>query len=362
MFSPLTYLEWINERHDAVEFDLASSVLPATPTQPDEIREQADRPQDETLSDAIAATYPTAEPSDVVVTAGASHANLLVAMAAITRANRDGVASPTVAVESPGYEPLVETPRGLGASIERVPRPADREYDVDLAALEDTVDEKTALVTITNRHNPSGRLLDRERLAEVAAVVSSVDATLLVDEVYAPLVLPDDRNATGAIGAPTAAGLPNTVVTQSLTKFFGAGGLRIGWIVADRSIGSTIGEMATHVPVVSHPSMELAHRILAEPRFEDGARDLLADNYALLEAFADRPDLTGQSFRGSSFAFLEHTSADGDEVAAASMEDDVLVVPGRFFGDRNRFRICVCQETTTVERGLDRLGAALDEL
>ena len=362
MFSALSYLEWMNDHHRRVDVDLASSVLPATPKSPQEIRTQTPNPPNQSLATAIAARYPNVDENAVVVTAGATHANLLVAMATITRAHQRGVETPTVVVESPGYEPLVETPRGLGATIDRVPRPAECDYDVDLGALKDTLSTDTALVTITNRHNPSGRLLDRQRLAEIATVVGEVDAILLVDEVYAPLVLPDDVEAHGAIGAPTAAGLPNTVSSQSVTKFYGAAGLRIGWLIADQSIRSTIARMVNHVPVVSHPSKELAHRLVVDSAVEDHARTLLARNYAHLTAFADRNDLSGRPFRGSSFAYLAHESADGDEVATAAMDAGVLVVPGRFFGDRERFRICVCQPTPTVEQGLAALEAVLNGL
>ena len=361
MFSPLSYLDWIGEHHRRVDVDLASSVLRGN-----EIGYAAllDRqvPGDRSLDEHIADHYPDVNPAMVEPTAGATHANFLVAMAALSRSIDAGISTPEIVVESPGYEPLVETPRGLGARITRLSRPRCQNYGVDLAALEKSLSEGTALVTISNRHNPSGRLLDRDRLAEIAGVVQTRDALLLVDEVYAPLVRSEKTDPAGAIGGPTAAGLPNTIITQSLTKFFGFPGLRCGWLIANEPIRSYVETMTSHLPVLSQPSMDLAGRILTNDRFEERSRSLLERNYDRLAAFADRDTIVGHPFPGSSFAFLGHKSADGDAVVEAAKDAGVLVVPGRFFGAPNRFRVCACRPTDTVERGIGRLGAVVDGL
>ncbi len=361
MFGPLTYLDWIEEHHRGVEVDLASSVLQGNEVEYTTLFDQQ-VPGGRAFEAHIADQYPGVDPSLVVPTAGATHANFLVAMAALSRSVETGVSTPEIVVESPGYEPLVETPRALGARITRFPRPRSQKYDVDLASLENTLSEETALVTMSNRHNPSGRLLDRERLAEIARVIRERDALFLVDEVYAPLVRSDETDPVGAIGGPTAAGLPNTIITQSLTKFFGFPGLRCGWLIADDPLLSRVETMASHLPVLGQPSMGLASRILTTDRFEKRSRSVLERNYDRLAVFADRENVVGCPFPGSSFAFLGHESVDGDVVVDAAMDAGILVVPGRFFGAPDRFRVCACRRTETVERGLDRLGSVLDGL
>jgi aspartate/methionine/tyrosine aminotransferase len=62
----------------------------------------------------------------------------------------------------------------------------------------------------------------------VAERVRDRDATLLVDEVYAPFES-DGRAGPGtAFGGVTAAGIRDVVVTNSLIKFFGFGTVRLG--------------------------------------------------------------------------------------------------------------------------------------
>jgi hypothetical protein len=73
---------------------------------------------------------------------------------------------------------------------------------------------------VTDLHNPSGVRLHADDLALLVAEAERVGAAVLVDEVYRELDL---------TVRPTAAlGHPRVIVTNSLTKAHGLGGLRIG--------------------------------------------------------------------------------------------------------------------------------------
>lgn len=112
-----------------------------------------------------------------------------------------------------------------------------------------------------NWHIPSGRLLEHDQLRAIAEVIGDSDAHLLVDEVYAPVILSEDVRADGAIGGPTAAGLPSTIVSQSLTEFYGLGGIRTGWLIARPDVLDHVRPMMSHLPVNGHPSTHLTGRI-----------------------------------------------------------------------------------------------------
>jgi aspartate/methionine/tyrosine aminotransferase len=370
MFEPLSYLDWIVERRD-VPYNLGESVLSAVTYEgrsfvPAPLEDLPDPPGDVEFGEQVAAAYGVG-PEEVQVTAGASHANFALAMAAVTDARERGQ-DPRVLVEAPGYQPLVESPRGLGATVDRFPRVdtgvADGERSL-AAAVEARLTDATALVTVTNRHNPTGRLLEREDLRPVAEAARARDALLLVDEVYAPFTLEDDvREGPGtAFGGPTAAGLPNTVVTASFTKFFGLGAIRLGWMVAAPEVLDRVRPMFGHLPVTCPVAVPHARRLLHNAdRFADGQRDLLARNHDLLASFAAGAGLEGTVAPGSHYALLGHPSADGDRVVEAAIDAGVLVVPGRFFGVPDRFRICCGVATGDVREGLDRLDDAIAAL
>jgi aspartate/methionine/tyrosine aminotransferase len=364
VFPRIDYVDWILPRIDAAVHDLGSSDLhPET----DDARlvvppRLADLPTPGADLETLIAEAYDVDPDEVLVTAGASAANLL----AIATALRDPSGEDTddddgpghVLVEKPGYEPLVATPRGFGATVDRYRREETWALDpdrIDAAAM-----DETRLIVASNRHNPSGARADRETLSEAASTAASADARLLVDEVYAPY----GPEGEGVFGGPTAAGLPDTVVTSSLTKFWGFGSLRIGWLVADPEFVGRAREVSTHLHDVADPSRTLARRLLANRgSIRSAQRERCLRNHEALRSFVEsRSDLSGAVFDGCPYAFLEHESADGDAVAAAAWEEDVLVVPGRFFGADDGVRVSLGGPPDRVEAALSAFEQALDRL
>lgn len=361
MFPSMPYLEWIWGRPAAATYDLGSSDLrthradgSVVPAPLDGLAHPDEPPS---VEESIADEYGV-DPAQVLVTAGATHANFVAAATAIGLSE----AASTVLVEKPGYGPLIHTPAGLGARIARFRRRPDDDYDLSAKPVGDAVDDSTALVTVTNRHNPTGRLVGRGRLAELADVAAEADAHLLVDEVYGPYVREGDEKT--AFGGVTAARLPNTVATGSLTKFHGLSGLNIGWIVAPESFVERAKRVFVHVPAVASPSRALARRFFANrDRLVTASRDHLRRNHDLLASFvADRPDLSGPIHDGCTFGLVAHERVDGDRLAEAAWEAGVLVVPGRFFDEPQGVRLSAGRSPDEVAAGLAALGDVLDDL
>ncbi|NHN40418.1 pyridoxal phosphate-dependent aminotransferase [Halorubellus sp. JP-L1] len=368
MFEQLSYLSWIEGRPDAVAHDLASSDLrPQTPSPgpvPDRLAAVPDPPADTDLDALVADAYDVA-PENVLVTAGATNANALAfAVAAEGRprvTDHDGGgddSSQRVLVEKPGYEPLTGTPRGFGARVDRFMRP---QGILDPTRVEAAVTERTALVAITDRHNPTGRRADRDSLDATVDVARDADVPLLVDEVYASFT----TTATdGPLGGPSVAGTDGVVVTGSLTKFLGFGGLRIGWLVADHEFVAGTERVQQHLPSVAEPSVALAKRALAaHDDLAADRRERIRHNHDHLASFVhDRPALSGHVHDGATYALLTHDDVDGDELAERALEDDVLVVPGRFFDRPDAVRVSLGRPTEHATAALDAFALVLDDL
>ncbi|MEF8788582.1 MAG: aminotransferase class I/II-fold pyridoxal phosphate-dependent enzyme [Haloarculaceae archaeon] len=359
MFPRIEYVDWIVPRIEAATHDLGSSDLHPEAGDRDRIvpPRLADLPTpDDGLRTLVAAAYGV-DAERVLVTPGASAANAIAAAVALGTAPDPSAAR--VLVEKPGYEPHVATPEGLGATVDRYRR--DETWALDPGRIDAATMDETCLVVASNRHNPTGARADRETLAAAAEAAASADARLLVDEVYAPYGAVGEG---GAFGGPTGADLPNAVITGSLTKFWGFGPLRIGWLVADPSFVERAREVAVHLSAVAGPSRTLARRALAagESLAADGRERCLANHDLLRSFLEDRADLDGRVFEGCPYAFLTHESADGETVAAAAWEEDVLVVPGRFFGATDGFRVSLGVPPGDARDGLEAFGRALDGL
>ena len=355
MFPEIAYLAWIEGRPGAASHDLGSSDLrPVTggTVVPAALEGLAD-PTETTVEALLADRYDVSA-GQVLVTPGASVANLVAAAATLGE-------NDTVLVEKPGYEPMWETPRALGATVDRFLRTREDDWALDPDRVAAALHEPVELVSVTNRHNPTGVTASRDRVAEVAEIVREHDARLLVDEVYGPYGTTDEHGR--GFGGPTAAGIDGCVTTGSLTKFFGLGGLRIGWLVADEPFVERGRRVLRHLSATAEPSRALARRALAN--YVDLAvqsRELAARNHEQLRRFVSaRPDLSGVVPAGAPFALLFHEWLDGDAVQEVAADHDVLVVPGRFFGVTEGFRVALGRDSETMARALDALGAALDE-
>jgi len=164
---------------------------------------------------------------------------------------------------------------------------------------------------------------------------------------------------------PSAFSLGDTfVVTSSLTKTYGLSGLRCGWILAAPKLARRIWRVNDlFAATAAHPAERMS--VMAFDRlgqFRERARALLTTNRALLDAFLDsRADL--ECFRPPAGTVVFPRLPNGDSETFFELLRDkyeTSVVPGRFFESPRHFRLGIGGETTALQAGLERLGAALD--
>lgn len=170
-----------------------------------------------TLREAVARDYaarglPTA-PEQVVVVAGALAGVAVAARALLGHGDR-------VVVESPTYPNAIATLARSGGRL------LGSEPDVE--SLVTTLRQvlPRAAYLIPDFQNPTGRLLDDDERARLAATLRRTRTTAIVDESMAPLVL-DDRVMPAPLGAHAA----GAVSVGSTSKPWW-GGLRVGWVRA----------------------------------------------------------------------------------------------------------------------------------
>jgi aspartate/methionine/tyrosine aminotransferase len=154
----------------------------------------------------------------VLLTSGAAGALFLVALL-----HSDG----EIVAGLPCYPPMLDALRGLGARVTTVSARFEDGYRVDLEAFRDRLSARTRLVMVASPQNPSGVPVTPAEIDEILAAMSRrcPGALLLVDETF--------REATygGAAPAASFAGRSGRVLTcASLSKAYGAPGLRIGWL------------------------------------------------------------------------------------------------------------------------------------
>jgi histidinol-phosphate aminotransferase len=126
----------------------------------------------------------------------------------------------------------------VGATSVRVPNTADHGHD--LAAMAAAITPRTRLVLVCNPNNPTGTSVRRSELDTFLDAVPS-DVVVVLDEAYREFVtdagVPDGVLAYGD--------RPNVVVLRTLSKAWGLAGLRVGYLVAQPAVATTVRKVIT---------------------------------------------------------------------------------------------------------------------
>ena len=290
-------------------------------------------------------------PDCVVAVAGTSMANHL-AMAASFDPGDD------ILVEWSTYELLLTAAQYLGANIRRFKRRAEDGFALHPTEIERALTPRTRLVIISNLHNPSSALVGEGTLREVGQLAKSVGARVLVDEVYLETFYSKPWRSVIHLGE-------QFIVTSSVTKAYGLGGLRCGWVLAEPSLARAMWRLNDLYGVnAAHPAERLSVAAL-EHLTQIGARyeGLLEVNRPIVHAFLDsRKDLECVKQSWGTVLFPRVKKGSVEALCRLLREKyETTVVPGSFFELPDHFRIFLAPQTDVLREGLKRLGAALDE-
>jgi DNA-binding transcriptional MocR family regulator len=295
---------------------------------------------------------PTA-PEQVLVTAGAQHALLLLLRVFAGPGDR-------VLVEHPTYPNALDSIRAVGSRP--VPVALDRDgWDLEMLAATLRQAAPRMAYVIPDHQNPTGLVLpDAEREA-MAGLARATRTLLVVDETIAEVRLDDDGPAPPPMAAYDPGG-DTVIAIGSMSKAFWAG-LRIGWIRASPTLVGRLALARATVDVCS-PVIEqlIATELLADPDA------VLVPQRAALRARRDalaaalRSELPGWRFElpaGGLALWIELGAPHSSALAAVAGQYGLRLAAGSRFGVEGAFERCARIPYTLPE---PRLRAAAERL
>lgn len=303
------------------------------------------------LLEAIASRYKVKE-ENVVTAVGSSHAIFLVCAALIEQGGE-------VLIEAPVYEPLLAVPKALDAVVSRFERRYDDGYQVDLENFASLLSPKTKLVILTNLHNPSGALLSRRELKDLVGIAHKRGAWVLIDEIYLEFLEGMESETSFSLEE-------NVIVISSLTKVFGLGGLRCGWILAPSELAKRMRRIIDYTNV---DGVFIGEQISAKifdkiDSIREKNKETLERNISMIASFITGEEkLSWVEPAGGVVCFPKvEAGLSGDELASLLLErHDTSVVPGSFFEDPQHFRIGFGVRPDTLARGLENIKKVLKD-
>jgi cobalamin biosynthetic protein CobC len=133
-----------------------------------------------------------------------------------------------------------------------------------------------AVIIVVNPNNPDGRFVPHDKLAACLGPIKRRSGLLIVDEAFA------DANESHSL-LPAAARLDHTLVLRSAGKFYGAGGVRLGFAVTSHPVAGRLKAALGAWPV-SAQAIAFGEAALADGAWAAAQRVKLNEGAARLDA------------------------------------------------------------------------------
>lgn len=299
-----------------------------------------------------------AKASELFMTCGCAPALVSVAHALTTSPEDEFIA---IAPFFPEYNVFFTC---AGAKLAVVP--ADTvHFQIDMEALEKTINEHSVAVVINSPNNPSGVVYTEETLKKIAELLERKSKEyghpiyIVADEPYRELVY----DGVKVTFIPNV--YDNTIVCYSWSKSLSLPGERIGYVYvpekcADaKAVYDTVAGAAREIGSVCPPT--LIQKVIGEcvgempdlAAYEEN-RNLLYNSLTDYGYECAKPD-------GAFYLFVK--APNGDAVAyseKAKLDHNLLVVPGDGFACPGYFRLSYCVSNDMIKRSLPAFKAMIE--
>ena len=291
----------------------------------------------------------------ILITPGASGGLMLLANLLLSPG--DGIL-----LSDPAYPCVRNFIHLMSAEPQLIPVGLEQNFQPDLQLLNRYKRSNTKGLWLASPSNPTGTIIERERLEQACAWAHRERLHVLVDEIYQGLHYVDDMPSVLEIDQ-------SCCVVNSFSKYFGMTGWRLGWIVVPEAYAEKANILAQNL-YISAPTIAQYAALAA---FTNDAREILEQRRA---AFLERRDYMAAALKELGFhlsdniqgafyiyADISSFSQDSEQFCADLLENyGVAITPGSDFGDyqSNQFvRIAFTTSMENLHLGIEKLRTAL---
>ncbi|MCM3588447.1 aminotransferase [Mesobacillus maritimus] len=264
--------------------------------------------------------------SEIIVTVGASQAIDIALRSILDPDDEVLVVEPCFV----SYSPLVSLAGGT-------PIPVQAEADgfkISPDKLRAAITPKTKAIMICSPNNPTGTMLNRKELEEIAAIAKESDLLVISDEIYAELVYDESYTSMAAIEGMK----DRTILISGFSKGFAMTGWRLGFVCAPEELSQAMLKVHQYAMMCA-PTMAQYAGLEALKNGNDEVDEMRKSyrrrrNY-MVSSFNEL-GLECHSPGGAFYVFpsIKSTGLTSDQFAEQLLiEEKVAVVPGNVFGE-----------------------------
>jgi len=302
-----------------------------------------------------------ASPDEIIVTCGSKEAILLSCLVSLD-------AGDEAIVPDPGYIAYRPITKMIDASPVSLPLHESDNFEIHPDKLKKAITNKTRLLILNTPSNPTGTVLSKKSLEEIADIVVDKNLMVMVDEAYERLVYGKAKHVSFA----SLNGIFDRVITtQSFSKTYAMCGFRVGYAVASER---TIKEMKefklcttlaapTFAQLAAVEALKNSKKYVAKMRREYDRR-----RKHVIKRVNQIPMVSCKNEPKGAFYVFPNTSQTG--MSSQKFSDflmkkaKVVVVPGSEFGEFGEGFVRMSYATAygKIEDAMDRIEAALRKI
>ena len=302
------------------------------------------------------------DPAHILVTVGGSEAIDLALRACVESGEEVLIPDPAYV----SYSPLVAMSDGVPVHVEC--REEDN-FVLTAENLEKAITPNTKAIILTYPNNPTGAIMTREQLEEIAKVFIKHDLLVITDEIYAELTYGGKHASIVNIPGMKE----RTVYIGGFSKAFAMTGWRMGFVCAPAEIDEAMFKIHQYA-IMCAPTMSQYAAI-------EALKDGFSDNFATVEEMRDSYDkrrkfvlcslkeIGLQCFepRGAFYAFpsVKGTGMNSETFANELLaKKKVAIVPGGAFGQFGEYnaRISYATSMNALSEAFDRMADFVDSI
>jgi len=292
-------------------------------------------------------------PSNVVVTCGSQEA-LLLSAASLLDVGEE------ILIPDPGFMGFLPSFEMFNASVKSYKLFEELNYEPDPDEIRQNINpRKTKAILINSPANPTGNVIRKKILEEIADIAVEFDLAIFSDEAYEKILFDGAKH----VSVGSLNGMQDRVLTfQTFSKTYAMCGFRLGYVIAPENIAKAIKK--THITsTISAPTISQKLGIAAL-RLPSKYTDKMVREYdrrrkVMIPRLNDMGISTPMP-KGAFYAFgnISPFSRNSKKFALELLnKKKVAVVPGVDFGQNGEahIRLSFASDMKVIEKALDRL-------
>ncbi len=312
----------------------------------------------EKLAERLGMTY---APSQVIVSCGAKHVLYNTLQVICEPGDEILILSPYWV----SYPPLVQL---AGAKPVVVDTREEDRFQPDVEALRAALTEHTKAIILNSPSNPTGAVIEEQRLRELAEVIRDQkreDLIIISDEIYDQIVFEPARARSIVQVAHDL--MDQIIVVNGVSKSYSMTGWRIGYAAGPKNIIDAMITLQSHS--TSNPTSISQYAALAaitgdQRDVQRMAREFHRRRDRLVNGLNQLPGLSCVLPDGAFYAWcnIGKLNQPASTIAARLLEDAlVAVVPGEGFGSSRHLRFSFAASLEVIDEALARLARWLSQ-